>query len=172
MPKMNHNLRSAALAVGVLAVFACAVRRCPAQEDRVSITVDPTVEIGRVKPVNGVGQAPLVGWIGTNMFHYLTEAGVPYARLHDVGGLYGGNRFVDIPNVFRDFDADETKPENYDFGFTDRYIAALVAAGVEPYYRLGVTIENAYAVSALRIYPPKDYAKWARICEQIGRAHV
>lgn len=172
MGKTKHGLRSTALAVGVLAAFACATRCCPAQEDCVSITVDPDVEIGRVKPVNGIGQPPLVGWIGTNMFHYLTEAGVPYSRLHDVGGAYGGNRFVDIPNVFRDFDADETKPENYDFAFTDRLLAALVAADVEPYYRLGVTIENAYEIRALRIHPPKDYAKWARICEHVIRHYT
>ena len=27
--------------------------------------------------------------------------------MHDVDGLYGGFRWGDIPNIFRDFDADE-----------------------------------------------------------------
>ena len=108
----------------------------------------------------------------TEYFHYLTEAGIPFSRLHDVGGSFGGGRFVDIPNLFRDFDADETDPRNYDFTFTDHLITALVSAGVEPYFRLGTTIENQALMKAYRIYPPKDYQKWARICEHIIRHYT
>lgn len=36
-----------------------------------------------------------------NIFPYLKEAHIPYSRLHDVGGCFGGNMFVDIPNVFK-----------------------------------------------------------------------
>ena len=122
---------------------------------------------GIIKPVNGVGQPPISGWTNTDMFHYLKEAGIPYSRLHDVGGAFGMNVYVDIPNVFRDFDADENDPASYDFAFTDILLKGLVDNGVEPYYRLGVTIENAHRVKAYRIYPPKDFAKWARICEHI-----
>lgn len=32
-----------------------------------------------VKPVNGVGQGPLIGWIDTKLFAYLGEAGVRQA---------------------------------------------------------------------------------------------
>ena len=49
---------------------------------------------------------------------------------------------MDIPNIFRDFDADPDDPEAYDFAFTDLLIKALVENGVEPFFRLGVTIEN------------------------------
>jgi len=122
---------------------------------------------GTVKPVNGVGQPPLMGYDDVSMFSYLQEAGIPYSRLHDVGGAYGMNVFVDIPNVFRDFDADENDPASYDFAFTDGLMKGLVEHGVEPYYRLGVTIENAAATKAYRIYPPKDFAKWARICDHV-----
>ena len=136
----------------------------------------PKVELGlprgKVKPVNGVGQGPLRGYDDYSLFGYLKAAGVPYCRLHDVGGAFGKNLFVDIPNVFRDFDADETRPENYDFSFTDRYMQALENAGVEPYFRLGVTIENAHAIKAYRIYPPKDFDKWARICEHVVRHYT
>ena len=108
----------------------------------------------------------------TEFFHYVTEAGIPYSRLHDVGGVFGGGRFVDIPNVFRNFDADETDPKNYDFTFTDHLITALVEAGVEPYYRLGITIENQAYIKAYHTYPPKDPEKWARICEHIIRHYT
>ena len=132
-------------------------------------TIDFSYTTGPVKPVHGVGQPPLLGEIDTKLFHYLAEAGIPYSRLHDVGGPFGGNLFVDIPNIFRDFSANEKKAENYDFAFTDSLLCALVHNGVEPYYRLGVTIENDCAVQAFRIFPPKNFAKWARICEHIIR---
>jgi hypothetical protein len=106
------------------------------------------------------------------MMHYLKEAGVPYSRLHDVGGAFGRMVFVDIPNVFKDFDADEDDPGSYDFTFTDRLLLALEEAGVEPMYRLGVTIENHSEVKSYRIFPPKDYAKWARICEHVIRHYT
>lgn len=136
----------------------------------VQITVDSTHDVGPVKPVNGVGQPPMIGGPSNyTMHHYLKEAGIPYSRLHDVGGAYGQMRYVDVPNIFRDFDADETDPANYDFAFTDDLMKSLIANGVEPFFRLGVTIENAVerGFPGYRCDPPKDYAKWARICEQI-----
>ncbi len=127
--------------------------------------------IGKIKPMHGVGQPPILG-TSFEMFRYLCDAGIPYSRLHDVGGPYGGFRWVDIPNIFRDFDADETKAESYDFAFTDRLITALIEAGIEPVYRLGVTIENDVDIKTYRIDPPKDYNKWARICEHIIRHYT
>ncbi len=100
---------------------------------------------------------------------YLKDANIPYARLHDVGGAFGGNRYVDIPNIFRDFDADECDPANYDFAFTDALLAGMAEYDIKPVFRLGVTIENQFHIKAYRIHPPKDYAKWARICEHIIR---
>ncbi len=136
------------------------------------IHVAPERKLKPVKPMHGGGQPPLGGVGLTEYFHYLTEAGIPFARLHDVGGAFGGGRFVDVSNVFRDFDADETDPAGYDFTFTDLLIRALVEAGVEPYYRLGTTIENQALVKAYRTHPPKDPAKWARICEHIIRHYT
>ena len=127
-------------------------------------------KIGKIKPMNATGQAPMGGGLGFDAykhFHLLSDIAVPYVRLHDVGGLYGGYRYVDVPNIFRDFDADENDPKNYDFTFTDAYLAALAENGLKPYYRLGVTIENHAAVKSYRIDPPKDYEKWACICEHI-----
>ena len=115
--------------------------------------------------MHGVGQPPQPA--NNALYHYLTEAGIPYSRLHDVGGWMGGGLYVDIPNVFRDFDADENDPESYDFAFTDQLIRFLINAKCEPYFRLGVTIENQHMLKAYRIFPPKDNAKWARICEKV-----
>ena len=127
--------------------------------------------IGTIKPMHGVGQPPFTN-PRFKMFHYLTEAGIPYSRLHDVGGAYGNMRYVDVPNIFRDFDADPSDPASYDFTFTDLLITALIKSGVEPFYRLGVTIEVDSSIKAYRIFPPSDYKKWAVICEHIIRHYT
>ncbi|MBQ9939926.1 MAG: hypothetical protein IJO74_00070 [Clostridia bacterium] len=121
---------------------------------------------GKVKAMHAVGQPPMLG-IDTSRFKYLKEANIPYSRLHDVGGMFGKNIFVDIPNIFRDFSADVEDPESYDFKFTDILMKALIDNNCEPYFRLGVTIENYIGVKAYRIFPPADNEKWARICEHI-----
>ncbi len=135
------------------------------------ITVDFGKVTGKIKPMHGVGQPPFSG-INFSMCDYLKDAHIPYSRLHDVGGSFGGNMFVDIPNLFRDFSADPTVPESYDFAFTDLLITALVERGVEPFFRLGVTIENHRKIKAYRIDPPADYDKWAKICEGIIRHYT
>ena len=133
-----------------------------------NINVNFSKNAGPIKAMHGVGQPPMHG-LSTGYFHYLSDAAIPYSRLHDVAGWFGGNMFVDIPNIFRDFDADENDPASYDFAFTDILISGLVAHNCMPVYRLGVTIENFHQIKAYRIYPPKDFGKWARICEHIIR---
>ena len=130
--------------------------------------IDFKTVTGKIKPMHCVNNMPMIGAFAVdNMFHYAGEAGIPYCRLHDTGGAFGGTRYVDIPNIFRDFDADETKPESYDFTFTDWLIEGAFKQNCKVFYRLGVTIENFQAMKAYNIYPPKDFAKWARICEHI-----
>ena len=130
------------------------------------LTIDTGKKTGRIKPLHGGGQPP-IGGRGTDDFTVLAEAGIPYSRLHDCGGCFGDGLYVDVPNIFRDFDADENDPASYDFVMTDRLLEALVRCGVEPYYRLGVTIENHAGAISYRIDPPRDFGKWARICEHI-----
>lgn len=137
-----------------------------------TIEVKLSEHIKKMKPMHGGGQPPVTSTASDAFFHYLTEAGIPYSRLHDVNGAFGGYKYVDVPNIFRDFNADENDPASYDFTFTDLLLEQLHRAGVEPYYRLGVTIENAAKVKSYWIYPPKDYAKWARIAEHIIRHYT
>ena len=133
-----------------------------------SLTVDFTTSIGPIKPMHGIGQPPLLG-LSEKMFSFLADAGIPYSRLHDTGGAFGGNRYVDIHNIFRNFDADEYDEASYDFAFTDWLLQTLYKYNCTPIFRLGETIENYHYIRAYRIYPPKDPAKWARICEHIIR---
>ena len=133
-----------------------------------TVRTDFSQRLGRIRPMHAVGQPPFPH-MSDQYMHYLTEAQIPYARLHDVGGLFGGNMYVDIPNIFRDFSANEYDPASYDFGFTDALLKAMAENGVKPVYRLGVTIENFFEIRAYRIFPPTDYGKWARVCEHIVR---
>jgi len=137
-----------------------------------TIRLDTSKQLKSIKPLHAGGQPPVTSAAKDTYFHYLTEAGIPYSRLHDVSGSFGGGKYVDIPNIFRDFDADVNDPASYDFTFTDLLIKQLVEAGVEPYYRLGVTIENAARVKAYYAHPPRDYDKWAQICEHIIRHYT
>ena len=132
------------------------------------LSVNFEKSLGKIKPMHAVGQPPFLG-MDFSYFRYLKAANIPYSRLHDVGGAYGKNIFVDIPNIFRDFDADENDEASYDFAFTDILLDALMKAGAKPYFRLGVTIENYAKIRAYRVYPPKDFQKWARIAEHIIR---
>lgn len=132
------------------------------------IRFDYSTAKGKIKAMHAVGQPPMLG-ARHDAFRYLTEANIPYSRQHDTGGAFGGYVYVDIPNIFRDFDADENDPASYDFAFTDHLLKGLKAANCEPYYRLGITIENYPNIKAYRLAPPKDFGKWARICEHVIR---
>ena len=133
-------------------------------------TVDFTKKTGEIKPLHGVNNAPYsvnMGKDQARVKELFTQAHIPYSRLHDTNGSYGGTYYVDVPNIFRNFDADENDPANYDFYYTDEYIAAIQETGCETYYRLGITIE--WGSKKITSLPPADFAKWARICEHIVR---
>lgn len=134
----------------------------------VSVQADFSRQTGVIKPMHGINNGPF-HYCNYEMFPALTEAGIPFSRLHDTGGRYGGGVFVDMGNVFRDPSADPSDPNAYDFAFTDTLIQALHSAGVEAFYRFGTSIENDHAVKAYRIFPPKDALHWAQVCDGIIR---
>lgn len=122
--------------------------------------------VGKIKPFHGIDNAPALG-TSKELFHYLGEAGIPYSRLNDMGGMFGGGRYVDIANLFRDFNADPSLPESYDFAFTDWLFEQITGQGTQIFFRLGPSIENDQHIKAYYIYPPEDNLKWAKICEGI-----
>ena len=126
----------------------------------------PNEPLGRIKPLHGVNNAARLTDYG-ELLPDFCRLQPPFVRLHDTGGPYGGSRYVDVANIFPDFDADENDPASYDFLLTDCYIRPLVEAGMEVFYRLGATIEH--EPKKYRTVPPKDLAKWARVCEHIVR---
>jgi len=69
-----------------------------------TVEVARDVPLGPVKPVNGVGQPPMIGKLSSwDMLHYLSEAGIPYSRLHDVAAFGEGKG--------AEFIAREVKPQ-------------------------------------------------------------
>ncbi len=96
-------------------------------------------------------------------------ARIPYSRNHDSAMLtiYGGPYSHDVSCIFPDFDADPRDPASYDFACTDEAILISLDAGTETYFRLGQTIEHQIKKHAT--LPPKDFHKWAVICEHIIR---
>ena len=48
---------------------------------QVKLSVDFANITGKIKPMHGVGQPPMVG-VNDSMFSYLTRAGIPYSCLH------------------------------------------------------------------------------------------
>lgn len=77
---------------------------------------------------------------------------------------------MDIHAIFPDFDKDPTDPDSYDFTLTDEYLKVMVFAGVKPFYRLGSKIEH--WKKKYGTLPPKDFHKWAVICEHIIRHYT
>jgi len=131
------------------------------------IRIDFSKNVGKMKPLHGVNSGPKTKVFTYNSTPYFLEAGLPFSRLHDVEYPYGSGEFVDIHCIFPDFDADENDPASYNFGLTDLYIEAIREAKADVIYRLGESIEH--TLVKRYIYPPKDFAKWARIAEHIIR---
>ncbi|MBQ2812233.1 MAG: hypothetical protein IJE63_03190 [Clostridia bacterium] len=96
-------------------------------------------------------------------------ARIPYSRNHDsaVCGIYGGPYSHDITYIFPNFDADPYDPDSYDFPCTDESILVCLDAGTQTFFRLGQTIEH--QIKKHGTLPPKDFKKWAVICEHIIR---
>ena len=127
---------------------------------------------GKIKPMNAVNNGPAGSPVRkTGNVEAYAALEIPYARNHDAAfcTLYGGEHTVDVHRIFKNFDADETDPANYLFEPTDKYIENTLAVGTKIFYRLGASIEHEHKVGT---YPPKDFHKWARICEHIIRHYT
>ncbi len=137
------------------------------------IRFDPTVPCGEFKRMNAVNNGPIHTRHAKDQYvdnlELYRAAKIPFARNHDAAFCpkYGGNFTVDISAVFPCFDADVNDPASYDFACTDEYIAVTLEAGTETFYRLGQKIEH--EIRKHHTLPPKDFRKWAQICEHIIR---
>jgi len=135
------------------------------------IKVDFFETAGKIKPMHATNNGPIkgIGFGGEDRggFRLWQEAGIPYVRTHDSSfcASYGGEHTVDVHAVFPNFDADQNNPDSYDFAVTDNYLAQIISCDSNVFYRLGTKIEH--EVKKYNTLPPKDFKKWAEICEHI-----
>lgn len=164
---MSIRILGAAIAVLMAATTATAEEK--ASKASVVAVVDFAKPIGRIRPIHGVNNGPVV-WSGeeSGLTATLTkrhkEAGFPSVRLHDCH--WPNPDVVDVPCIFPIFDADPDDPRYYCFAKTDAYLAPIVNSGKQITYRLGTSIEH---WTRFHTSPPEDFAKWAKICVNIIR---
>lgn len=130
------------------------------------VVIDLSRTIKPIRIHNAINGAP--DRQGSDNFDLWREAEFSYVRTHDLNlsPTYEAPYVIDVPWIFRDFDADENDPRNYDFACTDTLMERIHKTGSKAFYRLGGAFEN-HLSKKYTIYPPKDFAKWARICERI-----
>ena len=136
----------------------------------VNLNINFNKELGKIKPMHSVNNGPIMPsrmFSKSGNFDAYKEAGIPFARNHDAAfcAFYGGEHTVDINAIFPNFDADPYDPASYDFVCTDHYSQNIMDAGTEVFYRLGNKIDH--RVKKYDSLPPKDFHKWAVICEHV-----
>ena len=139
-----------------------------------SITLNFEKTAGKIKVMHAVNNGPVVAGKDQtrgNQDAY-RAARIPYARTHDASfwAGYGGEHTVDVHAIFPNFDADVNDPASYDFACTDKYMEEIITYGTEPFYRLGSKIEH--EVKKYGTKKPRDFRKWAEICEHIIRHYT
>ena len=170
--KYEWNANCTLKAAGRAAVF-CAAAVLAGGEVRAAreaeVTVDPSVAIRPMKPVNATNNGPLKRRSDQTQdnFEEYKMLEIPYARIHDtrVYDAFGGHHCADISGMFPDFSKDETDPKSWDFTCADEYLLNTVAAGAEPFFQFGETIEH--WIKKFMVNPPPDFNKWARLCERV-----
>ncbi len=142
----------------------------------ISLKFDLSQTYGSFKPLNAVNNGPVfkrhANDQGRSNLEAYKAAGIPYARNHDASfwGTYGSEHTVDITGIFPHFDAAPYDPASYHFACTDEYIRVTSLADTKTFYRLGQKIEH--WVEKFGSLPPKDFHKWAVICEHIIRHYT
>ena len=134
---------------------------CDIVSSQIIVALDPATEVGPIKMMNAANNGPYKD----NLEAYKALR-VPYARTHDTPHRWNSHT-VDINQLFPNWDDDVNKPESYDFTLTDSLLAVMMRAGTKPFFRLGQSIEH--DPKKYGIYPPKDFKKWAQICEHVIR---
>ena len=139
-----------------------------------TVNINLSKQIGKMKIMHAVNNGPCVssGVQTRGNQHDYKAARFMYARNHDAAfhAGYGGENTVDIHAIFPNFDADVNSPDSYEFATTDLYIKQTIEYGAEPFYRLGSKIEHGVKKYGTRV--PKDFQKWAEICEHIIRHYT
>lgn len=127
------------------------------------VNVDLSMQIGQVKAMHGMCNGPVS--YGANISGLFREIGVPLVRFDGADGAIS-RRAIDISRIFKDMNADPSKPESYDFEYTDKYIAAAYNSGAEIILRLG---ESRDMLEPVKLDLPNNVDLFAHVCANIIR---
>ncbi len=123
-----------------------------------AISIDFDNVVSEMKPVHNIGRMPDYE-LDSEMNSYFTEANMTSCRTHDINQ-------TDIHRIFPDFSKDVNDESAYNFEESDKVLAAIIDAGMEPFFRFGISWSDPEK-SREHLKPPADYDKWAEICEHI-----
>lgn len=139
-----------------------------------TVTINFDNKINPIKPLNGINNGPKshstindgnIEW-SLDMTEVYKNLEISYVRTHDTEYPDGSDYFIDIHCVFPDMDRDSNDESAYFFAGTDEYVANIRESGAEVFYRLGESIAPSVEEVTYQ-NPPKNYEKWAAICEHI-----
>jgi len=143
---LQINAISAALAAVGLAAGAASAWADESAARQLSI--DATVTMGALRPLNGVQAEDAQGAA------FYRAAHVDLVRIPD------GTGAGDIDAIFPDMSADVENPKSYNFAPADRLVGSIRSSGAEPLFRIG---RSANAGGE----PPADLDKWAQIVRHV-----
>jgi xylan 1,4-beta-xylosidase len=142
-------MRSTPAGLAAVVLFAMGVRQAGAEDLAArQISIDATVTVGALRPLNGVQAEDAQGAA------FYRAAHVDLVRIPD--GVGAG----DIDAIFPDMSADVENPKSYNFAPTDRLVGSIRSGGAEPLFRIG---RSAGAGGE----PPADLDKWAQIVRHV-----
>jgi len=141
--------------LAVMTAFAATV----SAQNKITIS---TSGQGKILPLNGVtcvsGQ--------TFKKPFVQGSNIPWVRLHNED-QNGSVHVFNISQLFPNFKADENDPANYDFTITDNVVETIAKHSPNLIWRLANSHPEVEEARKYGAYPPKDFDKWARICEHI-----
>ncbi len=129
-----------------------------------TVRVDFSIPTGSIKPMHGMCNGPVS--YGADISDEFRQIGVPFVRF-DCTDTAISEYAVDISRIFKNFDADPSDPENYDFAYTDRCVEAALLSGAQVIYRLGESRD--LFGSAKTVECPENIDTLARVCVNIIR---
>jgi hypothetical protein len=150
------------------------------------VTVDAGKVTGEIRSFQGLNGPPTPVMAGLpSLEKQYRDLHVSQVRTHDLMGPTEIDSHFDLANgflswlipdpsqragvvkagndsiIFPDWNADPDKAESYNFGPSDKVIAAIVASGAEVYYRIGRSF-------GANVNPPPDLDKFASVVKHIA----
>jgi len=129
-----------------------------------TVKVDMSMPTDIVKPMHGMCNGPVS--YGADISSLFREIGVPFVRFDGTDTPVSGYA-VDISRIFKNPDADPRDLTNYDFSYTDKYVAAAHNAGAKVIFRLGESIDR-FGMGKKIAYP-EDLDVFVEVCANIVR---